>query len=55
MQEGGVFGQTPLEFVPTIDVLGVYPTVETFGAQAALLALGIGAFLYRKRQSEAAA
>ena len=53
-QEGGVFGQTPLEFLPTIDVLGIYPTVETFGAQVALLVLGFGAFLYRKRQSEAA-
>ena len=51
LQEGGVFGQTPLEFVPTIDVLGIYPTVETFGVQVALLMLGVGAFLYRKRQS----
>ena len=54
LQEGGVFGQTPLEFVPTIDVLGIYPTVETFGVQVALLALGIGAFLYRKRQAAVA-
>ncbi|MBQ3727579.1 MAG: FTR1 family iron permease [Selenomonadaceae bacterium] len=53
LQEGGVFGQTPLEFVPTIDVLGIYPTVETFGVQVALLALGVGAFLYRKRQAAA--
>ena len=43
--------KTPLEFVPTIDVLGIYPTVETFGVQVALLMLGVGAFLYRKRQS----
>ncbi len=53
-QEGGVFGQPPLEFLPTIDVLGIYPTAETFGVQVALLVLGIGAFLYRKHQSEAA-
>ena len=51
LQEGGVFGQTPLEFLPTIDVLGIYPTAETFGAQVALLVLGVGAFLYRKRQA----
>ncbi len=51
LQEGGVFGQTPLEFVPTIDVLGIYPTVETFGIQVALIILGVGAFLYRKRQN----
>ena len=53
LQEGGVFGQTPLEFVPTIDVLGIYPTVETFGVQVALIILGAGAILYRKRQSAA--
>ena len=54
LQEGGVFGQTPLEFLPTIDVLGIYPTVETFGAQVALIILGVGAFFYRKHQSAAA-
>ena len=53
LQEGGVFGQTPLEFLPTIDVLGIYPTVETFGAQVALIILGVGAFFYRKHQSAA--
>ncbi len=53
LQEGGVFGQTPLEGVPTIDVLGIYPTVETFGVQVALLILGVGAFLYRRRQATA--
>ncbi len=51
LQEGGVFGQTPLEGVPTIDVLGIYPTVETFGVQVALLILGVGAFLWRKRRA----
>ncbi len=51
MQEGGVLGQTPLEGVPTIDVLGIYPTVETFGLQVALLIVGVGAFVWRKRQA----
>ncbi|MBQ9479500.1 MAG: iron permease FTR1, partial [Selenomonadaceae bacterium] len=54
LQEGGVISQSPIESlpIPTIDVLGIYPTVETFGIQIALLALGIGAFLYRRRQQQ---
>lgn len=52
LQEGGVFAQTPIESlpIPTVDVLGLYPTVETFGVQVALLALGIAAIIYRRRQ-----
>ncbi|MBQ9479334.1 MAG: FTR1 family iron permease [Selenomonadaceae bacterium] len=54
LQEGGVISQSPIESlpIPTIDVLGIYPTVETFGIQIALLALGLGAFLYRHRQQQ---
>ena len=54
LQEGGVLQQTPIEGlpIPTVDVLGIYPTVETFGIQIALIALGIGAFLYRRRQQQ---
>ncbi len=53
LQEGGVFAQTQIESIPipTIDVLGIYPTVETFGVQVALLVVGIAAILYRKRQA----
>ena len=52
LQEGGIFSQTPIEAlpVPTIDILGIYPTVETFGLQVALIILGIGAYLYRRNQ-----
>lgn len=53
LQEGGVFGQTPIESlpVPTIDVLGIYPTVETFGVQVTLLIIGVAMLLYRRKQS----
>ena len=53
LQEGGVFGQTPIESlpIPTIDVLGIYPTVETFGVQVALLIIGVAMLLYRRKQS----
>jgi high-affinity iron transporter len=37
LQEAGVVGVTPLGGVPTIDLLGIYPTVETLAAQAVLL------------------
>ena len=55
LQEGSIFSQTPIESIPipTIDVLGIYPTVETFGVQVLLLVLGVAAILYRKRQQSA--
>ena len=51
LQEGSVLPQTPIESIPipTIDVLGIYPTVETFGVQVALLVLGVAAILYRRK------
>ena len=54
LQEGGIFSQTPIESIPipTIDILGIYPTVETFGLQFALLVLGVGAYLYRRHQQQ---
>lgn len=57
LQEGGVFAQTPIETlpIPTVDVLGIYPTMETFGVQMALLLLGIAAIIYRRRQQLATA
>lgn len=56
LQEGGIFEQTPIESlpIPTIDVLGIYPTLETFGVQVALLILGIAAILYRQKKSATA-
>jgi len=39
LQAGGVLGATPLSWVPTVPALGVYPTLEGFLAQAAMVAL----------------
>jgi high-affinity iron transporter len=39
LQEAGWIGTTYLEGVPTIELLGLHPTVETLAAQAALLGL----------------
>ena len=56
LQEGGVLSQTPIESlpVPTIDILGIYPTIETFGLQMLLLILGVCSFAYfhNKQQKE---
>lgn len=43
LQEAGWIGTTYLEGVPTVELLGLYPTVETLAAQALLLGLLIAA------------
>ena len=52
LQEGSVLAQTPIEsfHVPTIDLLGIYPTYETFGLQIFLIVVGVSAYLYRRQQ-----
>ena len=39
LQEAGVVGMTPLAGAPRIELLGVYPTVETLAAQGVLVGL----------------
>jgi high-affinity iron transporter len=54
-QEAGVVGLTPLDFIPQIDLLGVYPTLETTAPQAILLLAFIAAILWTnfiKRERE---
>ncbi|MCC6713434.1 MAG: cytochrome c/FTR1 family iron permease [Candidatus Dadabacteria bacterium] len=59
-QEAGIVGITPLEFLPQIDVLGFYPTLETVVPQALLLLAFIFAVYWmyaangKKRQDGAA-
>ena len=38
LQEAGIIGVTPLEFIPRITVLGLFPTAEAVGAQVLMLA-----------------
>jgi high-affinity iron transporter len=54
-QESGVMGATFVSGVPTIPMLGLYPTVQTLAAQAILLMLALAA-IYRPlvRHSRAA-
>ena len=38
LQEAGIIGVTPLEFVPRVTMLGLFPTAEALGAQLMMLA-----------------
>lgn len=46
LQEGGIIGITVVNFVPQIDILGVYPTLETLVPQGILILAFIGALLW---------
>lgn len=46
LQEADVISVTPVNFVQSIDILGIYPTVETLLPQAALLLLAIVSMFY---------
>ena len=54
LQEAGMIGVTPLAGFPRSVILGLYPTIETLGAQAAM-ALLLAAGFYRSRRTAAAA
>jgi high-affinity iron transporter len=46
LQEADVIGVTPVDFVQSVDILGIYPTVETLLPQIVLLILAIASILY---------
>jgi high-affinity iron transporter len=51
LQEADVVSVTPLSFIGSIDLLGVYPTMETLVPQVALIGLAIVSYLYYTRKS----
>lgn len=51
LQEADVIAVTPVSFVGTIDLLGIYPTVETLVPQVALVVLAVLSYLYYTRKS----
>jgi high-affinity iron transporter len=56
LQEADVISVTPVNFVQSIDILGIYPTVETLLPQAVLLLLAIASlFHYRAKGRKARA
>lgn len=54
LQEAGLIGVTPLDGFPRSPILGVYPTLETLAAQAAMVLLLAIGFLYARRSAAAA-
>lgn len=46
LQEGDMIGVTPVDFVHSIDILGIYPTVETLLPQIILTLLAVGSIFY---------
>jgi high-affinity iron transporter len=46
LQEADVISVTPVSFVQSVDILGIYPTLETIVPQVVLLALAIGSIIH---------
>ena len=54
LQEGDVIGVTSVNFIPSVDILGIYPTVETLLPQVALVLLALGSIIYYRATSKSA-
>jgi high-affinity iron transporter len=50
LQEGNVIGVTAVPFVRSVDILGIYPTLETLIPQIALLLVTVAAFVIQVRR-----
>jgi high-affinity iron transporter len=58
LQEADVISVTPVNFIQSIDILGIYPTIETLLPQIALLFLAVASVLHYRakgRKARAAA
>lgn len=53
LQEGDVISVTPVSFIGTVDILGIYPTMETLAPQILLVALAVLACFYYSRRPAA--
>ena len=51
LQEGDVIGVTPVHFVTSIDILGIYPTLETLLPQIALVLMVLVSIVYYRRKN----
>ena len=54
LQEGDMIGVTPVGFIESIDILGIYPTMETLLPQAVLVALALISILYYRANAKKA-
>ncbi|MDR1082099.1 MAG: FTR1 family iron permease [Deltaproteobacteria bacterium] len=55
LQEGDMFGVTPVEFVPTVDILGIFPCLETLIPQSVLVLLAVFSIVWIKTRQKPAA
>jgi len=51
LQEAGFVGVTPLDSFPRITMIGLFPTLESVGAQIAMIVLLIAGYLYADRRN----
>lgn len=51
LQEAGLLDTVPVAAVPRVEILGIYPTVETLAAQVLIIAIVIAGFRYVGRLS----
>ena len=51
LQEAGLLGVTPVAGAPRIEILGLYPTLESLAAQAATLVILLLGFAWNRRES----
>ncbi len=54
LQEGDLVGVTPLNFIPTIDILGIYPTLETLLPQIVMVVLVLASIFYYRAKFKSA-
>ncbi|MDR1030168.1 MAG: FTR1 family iron permease [Treponema sp.] len=54
LQEGNVIGVTPVAWLGSVDILGIYPTLETLIPQLVLLAVTVVTFVIQIRRNRAA-
>jgi high-affinity iron transporter len=54
LQEGNVIGVTPVAGLGSVDILGIYPTLETLIPQLVLLAVTVVTFVIQIRRNRAA-
>jgi high-affinity iron transporter len=50
LQEGNVVSVTPIKGISSVDLLGIYPTIETLIPQILLLLLAVGAVVFQMRR-----
>ncbi|MBI5554014.1 MAG: FTR1 family protein [Candidatus Diapherotrites archaeon] len=50
LQETGIITETALSGIPSVEDLGLFPTLETIGAQALAILAGIGLFFIHARK-----